>query len=673
MQFRRAPLSHRCLQPLPGLMLFVALAASCCWHTDVQAQLEGRIADKPLGTGYVRGVDQQRMMEYITELSGRLKIADEFVKMIAVQSEERMKEMTPKVKEPLNGAAYYLVQGLIPSWETMYFQQVADVADAKRVLNARKKTFGHDGKMETDGEDRFKLIRGSSWSSAIPKGKTAEEHAADIKKRNGIQRRGYVNDAKVIEKDGEKAVEQSWTITEFYRFHDNMLFSGNFEELWETNLPTAETLLTSVRSTDDMGIEVFFDRVPPGIKQLLWGMLSGGAGAEMQQRDGEETTMADLRKRSIQFGLDLVKAVMFDVDQANGWLRFATEEEQSIRGEVNIDTRSNSDFAKRLGDWGSGNSRFGPILRDDAPATLHLCTKIFEEQDPMLDALGRWFVQQVSTESNGNSEAVDAATEIARSFSSIGEHRTLEVLVKAGWSEETDGVIYGGIQVDNNPNLLKSIYSLANSVRTPPEGLFEMTDRDGVEMFHIRLPDSDIIAVNATTSLTVSHVYIAHQNSCLWVAIGGETAYQKLLAASAACGSSTVAMRAPLLTAKIEVDRWMELPEDDPVGVGNLLRWLDENEPLFPPNPESFNRQDVKPTPLLERVFELGGEQNLGLTIIGDKAGLRLSLKMGEAFGNYYVARMMDTQNQQFTKQRKRSEEARKEANKKAKAAAKKK
>lgn len=644
----------------------VLVLLSCGFQNPVNAQLDGRIADKPLGVGYTRNLTQKRMIEYAGQLAERMEIGESFQKMLEPQT-EALDGLTPQVEVPITGAAYYMVQSLIPSFETMYFQQVADLADARRVTEARKNLFGQNGTLETEGDDRFTLTNSNTWTAGVPKGKTAAEHAESINMQNAGGSRQYRMSAEVVkDKDGKETVQQTWTNRQYLRFHDTLLFSAGFEELMEIELPTAASLTSTISSSNDMGIELFFDRIPPGIKQLAWSMLNGGAGAQMQQRDGEEQTIADLRKRSIEFGLTALKALMFDTDQANGWLRFATEQEQSIRGELNFDTRRNSDLAKRLEDVSSGNSRFGAILRDGAPATVHLCLRIFEESDPMLDALGKWLIQQTDVETNSDLEAIQAASEMARSLNVVGEHRTLEILLKVDHSEESDGVIYGGIQMDHNPNLLRSVFTLANTIRTPPEGLLELIEKDGQEVIQINLPESDAVGLTMSTSLKLSHVYITHSNACLWFAAGGENAYKQLRVAIDKCSNADMATRAALFTANVDVNRWLELPEDDPTGVGNLLRWMDENEAMFPPSPmsASFGGRDVKPTPLLQPALELGGDQDANIRIISDSAGLRLSLAIGEAIGNYYVARMVDFQDRMMGQQLKRREETEKKAKK---------
>ena len=125
-----------------------------------------------------------------------------------------------------------------------------------------------------------------------------------------------------------------------------------------------------------------------------------------------------------------------------------------------------------------------------------------------------------------------------------------------------------------------------------------------------------------------------------------------------------------MLTAAVDVDRWLSYPQDDSTGIAGLLLWLDANLNEFPLGPMSFQfggGQPEKPTPLLQRVADLGGEMQVGLTVIADKGGIRLNLKMGEVIANYYVARMLDAQEKMVSRQRVAAEEAAKKASEKAK------
>ena len=527
-----------------------------------------------------------------------------------------------------------------------------------------------NGTLHTEADGLFKLVNHNSWNNDVPEGLDPEEYVKRFQHSAG--NRGARRSAKVIEVDGKMKIENTYTMAQYYRYQDQLLFSGNFEELWNIELPTTESLTTGVDTLNDMGLDAFFDRIPAAIKTLGWSMLSSGASTQMQQRDGENQTTADLRKSSYQFGLDVAKTLMFDVDEARGYLRFATDDQQSVRGELNLDTRRNSGITKQLEEVSSGNSRFAPILRDDAAATLHFCLRVFEESDPLLNAAGVWLQTAIDEATNGDSVMVDSASRLTETLTGISNHQVLETFVKVGWTEASGGVIYGGLQVDDNPALLRSLHKIyvgANKL-TDVVDVFNIVDMDGQEVIQVTLPEDTTKKLAEETSLTLTHVYITHQNSCLWFAVGGENAIEIIRSSVAGCTSSGLAARPPLLTAAVDVDRWLSYPQDDSTGIAGLLLWLDANLNEFPLGPMSFQfggGQPEKPTPLLQRVADLGGEMQVGLTVIADKGGIRLNLKMGEVIANYYVARMLDAQEKMVSRQRVAAEEAAKKASEKAK------
>lgn len=85
-------------------------------------------------------------MDYMNGLTERLEIGRSIREGIQNEEEqERIRRTTGNVEEPLYGFAGYMVQSLIPSYETLSFQQVADEDDARRIANARKAPWGEQG------------------------------------------------------------------------------------------------------------------------------------------------------------------------------------------------------------------------------------------------------------------------------------------------------------------------------------------------------------------------------------------------------------------------------------------------------------------------------------------------------------------------------------------------
>lgn len=649
-------------------MLLLLLIASAA-----HAQLEGRIAERPIGVGYVRGVNQATGFEYIQHLAERLEVGSTMFETIPT---EQLEAFRSKLDVPVGGLSVYMVQGLLPGFEPLYFQEVIDAADAKRVVQARTEVFGNASKVITEGDGRYVLVQINTWSQPVPEQQDPKEFVAKIQEQRAGSNRSLTFTAELDEENGKPVVKRTWQRKEYFRYHDNLLFSSDFEELFEMDLPSRDSLTSSISSANDAGAEAFFDRIPIAIKQLGWNMLNSTAGTQMQRRDGEDAAEADLRREALSNGLAVVRAVMFDVQEANGWVRFATDSEQAVRAEVNLKTRRNSGLTKQLEELAGGRSRFAPILKDDAAATVHACVQLSDDSAALFEAAANWVQYTINRETNGDTAMVEAAARVADSIAAFGEHRVLETLLKVGWSEDSDGVLFGGLQVDNNPDLLRGLTNLLLHSDMPADikDRISLQELAGREVLTIEIPEGGVAEIQEETSLKLTHIYLMHQSSCLWFAVGSANAVQMLHQSIDRCETSGLSARTPLLSARLDVDRWLSYPaEDDDTGVAGLISWLDRNSFEFPPSPASmgrfFRNPNDKPTPLLQPCLDLGGEQSASLTLIADSGGVRVSARVGEAIANYYLARMVDTQDHLMKSQRERQERMRAEAEAKRKQA----
>jgi hypothetical protein len=208
--------------------LLLAIALILCVASQTHAQLDGRLADRPLGVGYVRDINQARMLEYVKHLTKRIELEASIFEGI---SDEQLDGFRSNVDQAISGTAWYMVQGLIPSFENVNFQEVVDVADATRMINAQKKMYGSNGTLHTESDGMFKLTNRNTWNQDIPPGQDPEQYANRFKNTTG--NRGMVRSAKIIEVDGKMKIENSFTMIQYFRYQDQLLFSGNFEELWD--------------------------------------------------------------------------------------------------------------------------------------------------------------------------------------------------------------------------------------------------------------------------------------------------------------------------------------------------------------------------------------------------------------------------------------------------------
>ncbi|MEZ6132568.1 MAG: hypothetical protein R3C59_28210 [Planctomycetaceae bacterium] len=115
---------HRSAELTKTLVSLIFILLICSDATTTSGQIDGRLAEKPIGTGYVRDITQLRMAAYVKGLAERLDVGSAVTKMYSeLEKNEDFKSLQPKVEHPVTGTAWYLVQGLIPSFETVYFSR----------------------------------------------------------------------------------------------------------------------------------------------------------------------------------------------------------------------------------------------------------------------------------------------------------------------------------------------------------------------------------------------------------------------------------------------------------------------------------------------------------------------------------------------------------------------
>ena len=606
-----------------GIMHF--LASPCLSQEAAPAskmKLDGRIADQPIVVGYARNVGPTRTMEYAKGLTERLEIGKSIREGLQNQEEqERIKSTTGNVEEPLYGFAGYMVQSLIPSYETLSFQQVADEDDARRIANARKAQWGEQGSLEDLGNGCFKVQYRSESTYELPPGADEKQYTNN----NPQQPRGYEFSQQIVEKDGVKMVQHRQVITNLFRF------------------------------------KAYLDRSPLGMRQLGWSMLSAAAGSQLQQRDDESDTAYNMRRSSGDLVLALIQSVMFDVDSADGWARFANAEDGSLRGQLRVRARNNSQLGGRLLE-AAGSSRFAPILSDDAAATFHLCVKLPEDAPNALTATAKWFTETMGKEFSADPQMVAAGEMMAGVLTGISEHRNLELLMKAGWTKASDGVLYGGLQLNENPELLKNVHYVLLHLPNADEAIEKMMtleDRQGLQVIVFRFPDDVVEGMRQAIGANITHLYLAHQNSCLWYAAGTENAVEIIRQSVERCTQNTRAARTPLISGQLDLERWLSYPQDDPAKITSMISWLDENAGWFPLTPMMMliGGERRKPSSLMHRVFELGGDQKANFSLEADESGLLLQVSLGEAIANYMVAGMIDAQEAMMEEQQKNAEE----------------
>jgi hypothetical protein len=629
-----------------------------------EGAIQGKIGSKPILIAYARNISPKHVMDYVRHLGTQIEIGEEFREQLDDEAQaEQLERIQPKVTEPLYGTAMYMVTGLVPSFEAVTFQQVLDEEDARRLAEGRKQQWGDQGSLEELGNGCFKVEYHSTHSYPLPEGADESQYL----QQNNTGNRSYQNIVKIVEKEGKKHVEQSTVITNLMRYHDRLLFEASFPELFEMELPSNDTIASAVEGSRDMGFNAFLDRIPMGLRQLGFTMLSSAAGSQMQQGDDESETTYRMRRSAGDMALSLVQSVLFDIDNSDGWARFAYGDEESLRGELRIRARSNSQLAQRLLE-AAGTSRFAPVLSDNAAVTLHVCVRLPEQAPESLQATATWLTETFDTEFRNDPAMVAAGESLSSILQGIAEHRTLELLLKLGWSEASQGVIYGGLQVSEDPALLKNLhYFLTHLPHNDPEveQLVRLEERVGMPVIVVKIPAEGTEEMRSATGASITHIFLAHQNGCLLFAAGAETATEMLRQVVDRCTQNSRSVRTPLISGRIDMAQWLSYPQTDTAGIAQMPWWMDENSWSFPPSPMmafAMQGDPDKPRPLMQKVFDLGGAQHAGFTLDSDESGILLQAHLGKALANHMMARMIDSQDKMMRQQRQMIEEQQKKA-----------
>lgn len=627
------------------LRLFVILPVLTVNLAIAQAQGPRKLADKPFVVMYARDINEKSIGTYAAGISKRLGVGKSVIKQIGSQLG---KIVTTEAQDPIIGQLFYLVQGIIPSMETISFRSVVDEAEAKEILKARSEMRGNQTTFEELGNGHYKVVMKWEFESELQPDQEVNEYNNESPGRS--------NKLEVIERDGKRIQVSSGSYTEQYRYQDRFLYSNAAEDFTDVTLPTSQEIFDSLNTNNDVGIRIYADRIPQGLRTMGWSMLSAMVGTQLQLQNSEGEESWKFRQAAGKWGLPLVKSLLFDVDDGEGEGHLASDG-KPVRGQLTLTSRRNSAFIKQLDEMGSGRSRFAPLLREDAAASIHLCLALSPEGRETLHAAADWFIAAESA----NSSVRAAITDVVAPLHEIANGHTLEVIARVAHSRASGSVVLAGLQVGDYSDLLINLERGLRDTMGKELGVdVELTQRHGRPVIQIDIPST-----GEDSPVRISHVWIAHREGCLWIAAGGENAHEMIRSSVKRCGDAGRAVRTRWLTTKVDLEQWMSWPKDDPTGLATLPNWLDSAESAQLMALVTSMRTS-NPTPLLDKIMALKGSKKAWLTLDGDKSALSIEAELGGPLADWFFARQIDSQERMMEQMRKQQEATVRDAQKAA-------
>lgn len=621
-----------------------------------------RLANQPVFVAGFHGWSQTSIIEYLRHLNEDLSVGTSIMEAI---DRSNAREGASALDAPASGMLVYLVQGLIPSAEQIQYSEVTNLAEFVKLVQAKKSKVHHADMLE-GSDDKYKLTetRDMRFPIASQQSSDSESDSEEVPTEQiqqaqatstvdpgaepgkvtiaiGIGSQGIVatsttatGPSEIVTEGDQSFLDQTIQTTTWFRYHDGFMFTSNSGALWEMSLPSGESLRRDQDSDVNGQIAFYPDRIPMGFRHLAWNAINTISGTELQQRDDESDADYAVRRTSGDAGLALLQACIFDTQEISGSMRLGNEN-APVRGELKIEARKNSNLGKSLSDFASARSRFAPILNDDAAATLHFALNLTDGWKTAAEAIRTDFVDQpVDTED----QASAALLEVYHSLLSSADHATLEALLKVGWTEASGAVVYGGLHVDENPNLLKSIHTMFSADATSDES-YELIQKGDLQLLQVLVP-----ADASPDPLRFTHLYIAHSESCLWFALGGENAHEILQQSISQIAASSGRFQVPLLTARVDLQRWMAFPEEDSTGLALIPPLLcGYIETVAREFGDARNGDESSQTPdIALRALQLGGSQDLSLVMDADQSGLRIQGQLGTGIARACLATVVN-------------------------------
>lgn len=602
---------------------------------------EVKYQDKPFAV-IISRVTAEDGMAYLKSLSERLNVGEKTIGLISKAAEDD----TRIIKRPMSGNLVYLQKALVPSVASVDFEEVSSQEEFQKILR-RYHSEGKDNGSTLEGsDDKFKLHRvysskriekrlgvGESTESDETSSSDGVEDAEEDKPKHAIKINFGTQGPDVEYKSlgDEDEISYSFEDSRYYRYLDNLMYSGDGEQVWNMTLPGRDGVLADATDSVDYGAEVYLDRIPMGLKSMGWSFLFGTLSTEMQQRDGEPEVDYNFRSASGKLALAIAKAGLFDSKHLSASMQFASVD-RPIETRLAIEAAKGSNLSTRLADLSSGQSRFAPLLRDNAAVTLHLSARLPEESLDVLRTGGEYLKDQLIATSGADVDMVISGAEIAQTLGQIADQTNIELFSKLGWTEASGAAIYGGMSVGDNPELLQSVLTLLTPETASADIVerFEIVTIGGREMIRFYIPSEGF----EDSPVRLSHLYITHANSCLWYCAGGENSYQILEQSITACEAAGLRTTTRVFTASLDLQKWLSYPSDDPTGLNTLPRVMDAlmaqtlDEEL-----ESGAKRD-----LLQRVIDLGGRTDIQVALDASSKGITLQSEIGQTFGSYMVA-----------------------------------
>lgn len=471
-------------------------------------------------------------MQYTQEVQKELGVEQSGIMMFMAPAIGMMQPAKAEVK----GALLYLVTKPEPQFQQIAFKSMDDEKAFRKYVLKEKQKFGGMAELEGKGDKYTVTMKFGSFSFDPKNMPRADEGEGKDPDSPGTARAFVVRvDASAgLGSGSSSSVKMDNGIpTEmktYYRYHDGIVYEGQFEGLHRIELPKGRTMQPKTeQAAHDLYLDIDLAEIPRPLKEVAWTTLKSQAGTYLQQFENEDNDSYSWRRAFGEGRLEMMKTGIFDIDRVQVEFSAAEADDQPIKLKVKVQARENSELAKQFSQLNSDSSRFAAFADEDSPLFATTSVRLPEWAQEMLAAQIKSFRTRMEIELGSDADSLLAVNDVLAVLDDTVKTSRGDAMVRMIGNAKDGFELQGGLRITDAARLSKSIETLARERSSFDENTFVETDTiDGQQILTLRSNDQLVpLATDGSKMPMILHV--ATQGGYVWISAGDDDAKDNLV------------------------------------------------------------------------------------------------------------------------------------------------
>ena len=316
------------------------------------------------------------------------------------------------------------------------------------------------------------------------------------------------------------------SMSTYYRYFDGIMYACRSSILEHIDLPNRESLKQNdEEAANDLYADFDLTEVPAELKRVFWSAVESQAGVFLQRFDNEAEGDYSLRRVMSEGRLEILRAIMFDVDRARFSLVLPKTESDPIILRLNVSARDNSLLAATLAELGRNPSQLN-VLQDEESALVIVSSLSLPD---FLKPFGSAFVNSLGMKLRQATSELPSAD-----FLIDGMMEPLTATMTSGRMDsafclrgtvESGLVPCAGLRLEDAESFLSSLQTFLQVIKAS-DHVHISTDKIGdFELMSLHVDNAWIPVAGQTIPLQVN---VCATGAWVWMTAGGERSVEML-------------------------------------------------------------------------------------------------------------------------------------------------